>query len=382
MVKIPPGIRLRGDTYYGNWTDELGKRVERRLSSDLRRAIQLRSEAIRRVERIRAGLDDIADQTQEVRPLVDRFIRDLRARVKAKHAHDTEVGLRGILDRMRVHAVSDITPERIQRAMLAMVEEGAANRTANKYLAFLMSWGRWAVRLRLIPRNPVDGVAKLPVHGRHKRRTRRRLTLLEAQQLQEAADKFAVGDVVALILGTGMRLEEALQTTWGDIEGTSIVIPAERTKTGRGRIVPIGDSLLTRLKAMRSRQALRLGEVPGPEQPVCRTQKGNRRWTQSGAYHALRRAMAAADIPHRRASDNTVLDWHALRHTYATMIAETGASETTLQALLGWADGKMAAVYVDPRRAPARHAVAELERLRATLERGKGVAGGLDGDAS
>lgn len=375
------GLRKRGEVWYGRWVDESGVQIERRLSKDKAAARAMLAEHVRRVERIRAGLEDTSTMEQEVGPLVERFLRDSAARVRPKYAQDQAYGLRSLLERMKVQRVRDITPDAIRGAMLEMVSEGSSNRTANKYYAWLLTWARWCVRLRLIPRNPAEGVSRLPVHGRHSRRRRRRLTPEEAVELLAAAEGDPIGDVIAMILGTGMRLEEALRTTWADFQDDRIVIPALRTKTGKGRVVPIGDALSSRLRALRQRQAVERGKLPAAEERIFRNSRGAKPWTASGAYQGLRRVMADAGIEHRRKSDGTVLDWHALRHTYATFIAQTGGSPTTIQSILGHSDIRMSQAYVDESRAPSKVAVAEVERLLATVKKGKGRAKDQTGHA-
>jgi integrase len=98
-------------------------------------------------------------------------------------------------------------------------------------------------------------------------------------------------------LDSGMRVGEILQLKWSDVDvkGRIAVIPAEYTKTKRGRIVPISDRLATELDRLRSLSA---GPEIFPFSTIKRSFNTAKRLAgvEGFTFHDLRRTFTTRQI--------------------------------------------------------------------------------------
>jgi integrase/recombinase XerD len=138
---------------------------------------------------------------------------------------------------------------------------------------------------------------------------------------------------IATSLLTGLRLSELIGLNLGSIDGR----PGERRikVVGKGRkerTVPIEEplhDLLTNYLATRNERFP--GVKLGPGAPLFVDRRGDR-LKRGGAHYLVERSYRAAGLANRVPAAAMV---HALRHTFATRLAEDGASATEIQALLG-----------------------------------------------
>lgn len=147
-----------------------------------------------------------------------------------------------------------------------------------------------------------------------------------------------VRSIAAVLVGTGMRLDEALHLRWDDIDMKHRLITVHRgrqgrqptgtTKSGKARRVPIFDSVLPVLRAMKlarggspllwpSTQRVRLGRV-AVERPM----------SQSAVRDPFKEAAARAGLPKE-------LRLHDLRHTFASLFLVDGGDIFKLSRILG-----------------------------------------------
>jgi integrase len=155
----------------------------------------------------------------------------------------------------------------------------------------------------------------------------------EADRLQAVADQHRhpwIGPLIALALGTGLRLGEMQALRWGsdglDLERRRLAVTATRDwtgelvppKSGRSRTVPLSDGLASRFRRYR---------VASP-----RSQEGEPVFWRSHR-HAFSEVWAAIDIPKLRA--------HDLRHTAAMFWLAAGLSIHAVAELLGHTDATL-----------------------------------------
>ena len=172
---------------------------------------------------------------------------------------------------------------------------------------------------------------------------RRALSLLEALPL----DSHTVA--VRLMLLAGLRRSEAVGLEWRDVRGGMVFVSrsvAERTgevkepKTAAGvRAVPMLPQLASSLEAWRVAQASQLsllGIEQAPETPIVTSAVGTRMRAQNLARW-WNRHMSEIGVDCRP---------HELRHTFLTMLANSGASAASLRSIAGWSSIEMASVYV------------------------------------
>lgn len=135
---------------------------------------------------------------------------------------------------------------------------------------------------------------------------------------------------VPLLLLTGIRAGEALSLTWGqlDLIRRTITVGKAKTSSGTGRMIPINEDLSSVLLAHRIEFIEAFGEPlpqqfvfawgsPLPSDPTRHVTDLKRGWE-----NLRERAGVSCRL-------------HDLRHTFATRLAENGAPESTMLALMG-----------------------------------------------
>lgn len=131
--------------------------------------------------------------------------------------------------------------------------------------------------------------------------------------------------IVAVLVGTGMRLDEALHLQWDDIDLEHRLITVHRgrkgmTKSGRMRRVPIFDSVLPVLKAMRLSRGTNTMLWPGSKPGLA--------LTQPSVWKPFKRALDHAGLDER-------MRLHDLRHSFASLFLLDGGDIFKLSRILG-----------------------------------------------
>lgn len=218
--------------------------------------------------------------------------------------------------------------------------------TINHYLATLNQIMRQAVDRGLIRDNPCAKVRPL---RQSPHRTRylapdeeaRLFAAIEAELARDDLTRQArlnleaLRSAVRIALATGMRRGEIYGLAWMSVDFSRGTITLERTKTNRGRVIPMGSSLRELLLLLDSN-------------------RGDSRKVLAGRYHGVYwgRVVRAAGIADFR--------FHDLRHTAATRMAEVGTDPFTISAILGHSSVQMTAKYAHATGEGTREAVERL----------------------
>ncbi len=233
-------------------------------------------------------------------------------------------------------------------------------RTQNHYLETLRAFCRWAMRRKRTAAHPLAEVSPVETAGQL-RRQRRALTEDEITALLAAVPARHQLSY-RLILGTGLRRDEVRQLTWGDVKLNAplpcIQLRAETTKAKRADVLPLRQDLAALLREARSEA--------GDGERVCRTLP---------SMDSHKRYLKRAGIPFLDEQDRRA-DFHALRHTYGTMLAKAGVAPRVAMSLMRHTDLNLTMnVYTDPRvfdlagaveKLPALASVTAVESVRAT----------------
>jgi integrase len=244
-------------------------------------------------------------------------------------------------DRLGAHPLSELRSELIEAAYRQLLREpGSTGRrrsatTANRYLISLSScltFGR--KKLKWLSVNPASGVEKEP-EPRGRVRFLSRPVDGDGSELERllAACKVSqnpnLHDLVVLAIWTGCREGElmALRKSWIRLSEGGLTLPAEITKTKRERFVAL----------------------VGPALEVV-----ERRLEGLTADLVFATSTGSSEIPpFPRRAWNTALKvaglsdfrFHDLRHTHASYLAMSGATERELMESLGHATPAMASRY-------------------------------------
>lgn len=268
-------------------------------------------------------------------------------------------------------AVEHVTPKVLRLAFAAFALDHSAASIArawstwNGFFAFLVAED-------LIPGNPMGAVAR----PKTPRRTPKPLQgddapelLLQATAAGARAARYPWPErdlaFLATSLLTGLRLSELLALNTGSIDGRA---GERRIKViGKGRkerTVPIEEPLERIINEYLGTRRERFPGVKlGPRAPLFVDRKGDR-LREGGARYLVETSLRHAGLGGRVPQGALV---HALRHTFATRLAEDGASATEIQALLGHESLNTSQGYIDATATQTRQA-ARANRTYQTLK--------------
>lgn len=204
----------------------------------------------------------------------------------------------------------------------------------------------YAVRLGVLEHNPVAAVPS----PRRQAKQRHRWTPDEFRQFVRWAEATEGTELWLVLLGTGMRLGEALGLQWNDIDldakalsirravsfvAAKRVLGEPKSKAGI-RTISLPDFTVNALRRQRVHQAeWRL--AAGPEWQDSRgaafTSADGSTPSASALWQRFQRDCAKADVPRMRV--------HDLRHVHASVAVSSGADPKSLQARLGHATLEM-----------------------------------------
>jgi integrase len=202
---------------------------------------------------------------------------------------------------------------------------GAASRVMQTFGSILS----WAVSQGIIETSPAAGVRKPAGQKRERRLTADEFKALGRILNEMEADEFEAWQPVAelrLLALTGCRLGEVENLRWSEVDFDGSVLRLDDTKTGRS-VRPLGEPAKDVLRAITPREghpyvfpAERLKDRPF-----------------AGMKRAYRKLFAAAGL------DGVTP--HVLRHSFASVGADLGFTDSTIGAMLGHAGSGVTSRY-------------------------------------
>jgi integrase len=233
----------------------------------------------------------------------------------------------GYTDRMSLYILPTLGSVPIARLSTAAVmqwrDEQAsklAPATVNGSLTCLASAFSYFVKRQWIDKNPCRGVERVerPEGIYNWIQTREEITSLLVQCPGD------IRDIVAVLLGTGMRIDELLHLQWADVDLERRLIAVHRgrkgtVKSGKARRVPILDNVLGMLRERALQRGGALLVFPGKDGKVR---------SKPGVRDAYKRAV-------KRAGLDTKLRLHDTRHTFASHFVMDGGDIFALSKILG-----------------------------------------------
>jgi integrase len=237
-------------------------------------------------------------------------------------------------------ALAKLTPNDVRNLVRRLLDEGLSPRSAGYALVILRMALRQAVADRLIGRN-VATYVDLP---RREQVEIQPLSPLQARQLVAAAREDRRGVLWILLLGTGLRLGEALGLRWADIDledgkisvrgslrpqplklrGSDPRLALVETKTAASRRTIAGPAFV--LAALRQHQA-RSAEIPANVMNLVFTTPRGTPIDPRNANRQFGEFLRRNELPQIRV--------HDLRHTAASLLLAQGFSLEDVKRYLG-----------------------------------------------
>ena len=305
-------FHARDGYWYASWSRVVdGKRVKARVRTHTPEAAELELDKLRRA--YGAGADP-ATMTLDV--YLEAWLLDHSPSVRKSTAKSYRGHVRDhIRPLLGGIVVNRLRPADVRRLIADRLAAGKSPATVGHIVATLRIALGAAVRDRSIPDNPATAV-RLP---RIDNEPIRPLTANEAQRLLDAVAGDEFEYLYRLLLGSGLRLGEALGLDWVDVRDGYVLIRVSKTKV---RATPISDDAVEALRLQRIRS-----KRVGDREPVFLGPRSNERLSGSTVSHALPRLLERAKLPR--------MTPHGLRHGAATLMLSQGISMKVIQEQLG-----------------------------------------------
>jgi integrase len=277
----------------------------------------------------RAGLTKAAIESPRLDEFAARWLDEYVAtnlKPSTRRTYEQRMRL-NILPTFGRHRLNDIGTNDVERFKAKLLGAGTHASTVNKVLSVLRKCIETAIEWELPAKLPrIRWMREPPAQFDF-------LTAPEANALLHAVRRDPWFLMVLCALRTGMRLGEVIGLRWEDIDFERRQLCVRRSvnrgfetspKNNRVRYIPLASDLLLEL-ARRRRQT------------GCVFLHNGERVTGSAAWNALHRAIVKARL--------RPIGWHALRHSFASLLAADGISLYMIQWLLGHSDQKMTQRY-------------------------------------
>jgi integrase len=302
------------------------------------------------LERAFVGLPstDKASRLAQVSELCRSYLSGYRLNHRLKSIRFAEGRLKHVDRLLGSFMLCDLTEDQIREYIRSRQREKVSGRTINMELGELSrvvgrTWRElWPKIKKLEERRDIGKALSIT----EQRALLTSLTYSPSQILRT---------LVPILLLTGMRSGEAMSLTWNQVDliEWKITVGRAKTSSGSGRIIPINKDLAKVLGehlvwferqfgvVMPSQYLLPWGS-PEPKDPYRHVTEVKTAWTR------LRQISGVS------------CRLHDLRHTFATALAEGGASEGTMLALMGHMSRSMLERYSHIRMNAKVQAVAEI----------------------
>jgi integrase len=226
-------------------------------------------------------------------------------------------------------AVDRVEPEHIEKYQRRRIGDNVSSATVNAHVRHLRAFLRWCRRKGWIPDDPTREVKMLRVIKRDKGKVLSQEEIKRILDYLDRQEDVLYSDLVRLIANTGLRLGEALylRSEDVDLEGRRLHVRNREDhllKDREDRVVPLNDVAL----AVLHRRKLLAGSHP---RALLFPSRAETPLDDRNVGHGFKKRAREAGVPDA--------NWYALRHTFATRLAES-VPEMVLAALMGHSDPK------------------------------------------
>jgi integrase len=312
-----------GKTYYLRYQDTRGRTRQLRLALEQDvTLLQARKLAEKKRNLIALGQDPCEEKEQAKKvPTFAAFIEDqYLPYVKSyKRSWDTDVSLlkNHLLPRFGKRYMDEITRQDIVKMHADRKASGAAPGSANRLLIMM----RYIFNLTLkwevpgIKVNPCKGIPLMEENNKMERY----LSVDEAERLYRAvckSENTMLKYIVPMLILTGARKREVLDAKWEDFDQGRRAWRIPISKSGKARHVPLSDGALALLATMpRDMNCKWAFANPDTDMPYV---------SVFCAWNTARKSVGLSDVR-----------MHDLRHSFASLLINSGRTLYEVQHILG-----------------------------------------------
>jgi len=272
--------------------------------------------------------------------------------VTAKQAKLVLARAAKVLELAKAKRISELLPSTVQAALAHLRDaEGKSLQTCNHYLRAIKQFSRW---LRRDGRCRDDALAHLAGYNvkLDRRHDRRSLSDDELARLIEAAqggerlcglDGPTRATLYRLAVETGLRASELGSLTpesfdLNDLDEAAVTVAAGYSKHRRQDVLPLRRDMAEVLAEFLAGKLAGQPVFPMPDKPVkmvCRDLEAARgKWlAEDGITDEERKRREESSFLIYRDAAGPVADFHALRHTFITRLAQSGIAPSVAKSL-------------------------------------------------
>jgi integrase len=312
-----------GKTFYLRYTNNRGRQHQYRIGdADVISLAQARQLAQQLKTQVLLGQDPVeSKKTDRQTPTFGRFIEEqYMPHVKAyKKSWETDVSLlkNHLLPRFGNRHMDTITRQDIVKMHSDRKASGAAAGSVNRLLIMMRYIFNLAIRWEVagIKNNPTKNVPLMPENNKKERY----LSEDEARRLYASvckSDNEMLQFIIPMLILTGARKREVLDAKWSDFDFERRLWRIPTTKLGKPRYVPLSDGVMSLLSTMpRNVKSDYVFANPKTNKPFV---------SIFAAWDTARKRVGLADVR-----------IHDLRHSFASLLINSGRSLYEVQRLLG-----------------------------------------------
>jgi integrase len=312
-----------GKTYYLRYTNHRGKQRQYRIgNATVLTLSQARCKSKLALNQAALGQDpcEEKEQTKQV-PTFAQFIDEqYMPYIRSyKRSWNTDASLlkNHLLPRFGRKYLDEITRQDIVKMHADRKASGAAAGSANRLLIMMRYIFNLALKWEVpgIKSNPCKGIPLMEENNKMERY----LSVDEAERLYGAvckSENIMLKYIVPMLILTGARKREVLDAKWSDFDLPRRAWRIPISKSGRARHVPLSDGALTLLATMPRK--------PNCEWAFANPETGKPYVSIYYAWNTARKSVGLSDVR-----------MHDLRHSFASLLINSGRTLYEVQHILG-----------------------------------------------
>jgi integrase len=252
----------------------------------------------------------LTNNTVTLKEVVDRYLKE---EYSGKHPKEQTMKLDFWISNISDKPLSEVITIDIS-SPLNELSRHLSNATVNRYKAAISVVFSYACREYGLLINPVKNIRSKPENNERIRflSDEERPRLFKACRTSQWSKLHLL---VLMAITTGARKSELLNLTFNDIDFDRQTAYVQTSKNGQPRVLPLTNEVITELNKFRNQEAsLIFNSELKPDRPMC----FNKQW---------KKALTQAKI--------TDFRYHDLRHSCASLLAQSGASLLEIAEILG-----------------------------------------------
>ncbi len=329
-------IRKQSKCWYVDYKTSEGTRKRVKGFKDKAATTQLAAQLEKEAEQAQIGIVD-KYKDHRSKPLLEHledFKQSLLDKGNTKdHARLTSNRIKAILDGCKFIFFADVSASKTLKYLAERRRQGLSIKSSNDYLQAIKQFCRWLVADRRMPDNPLAYLKgqNPQTDVRHERRalTCKELDAFLKYTLKAKKHHNLTGKerymLYTLALTTGFRAKELASLTWRSLDlndsKPSITVVAIYAKNRREVTLPLRKDIAGRFRQWFTQDGFSQQDKIFPK------------FNESKGAEMLRKDLEAVGIPYQDESGRYA-DFHSLRHSFASILHQSGVSPKVAQALL------------------------------------------------